>query len=82
MELKLAPTEINKAPKKIGLNEIYKLTQTNQKRLSVFYFSRDNIHKDFQKTKTFLESKGKTFYLSEIRYGPNPRDMVYECHIL
>ncbi|WP_457595966.1 HP0268 family nuclease [Hydrogenimonas sp.] len=80
MELKAARTELNAKPKTIGVDKIEKaLEKEGQK---IFYFDRENSHKDLMEMVEHFEEKGYSVYFREIRYGLDENDYLYEVHIL
>ncbi|NPA30299.1 MAG: hypothetical protein GXO33_08960 [Epsilonproteobacteria bacterium] len=80
MELKAARTELNAKPKTITLEKIEKaLEKEGQK---IFYFDRENSHKDLMEMVEYFEGKGLSVYFREIRYGLDENDYLYEVHLL
>ncbi len=80
MELKVARTELNAKPKPITLEKLEKsLEKEGQK---IFYFDRENSHKDLMEMVEYFEEKGFSVYFREVRYGLDENDYLYEVHIL
>jgi hypothetical protein len=80
MELKIARTEQDQKPKKIDLK---KVEETVAKEGStIFYFDRENSHKDLLAMQDHFEGEGKSFYMREVRYGLADNEYMYEVHIL
>ena len=80
MVLKAARTEIKAKPKTISLEKIEKeIKKEGQK---IFYFDRENSHKDLMEMVEYFENKGLSVYFKEIRYGLDENDYLYEVHIL
>ena len=80
MDLKFARTEIEAKPKKADLA---KLEATVEKEDSViFYFDRENSHKDLLELQDHFEGKGKSFYMSEVKFGLSDNDYMYQVHIV
>ncbi len=80
MELKAARTELKAKPKAITIEKIEKeLEKEGQK---IFYFDRENSHKDLMEMVEYFEKKGCGVYFREIRFGLNENDYLYEVHIL
>ena len=80
MELKFARTDIDTKPKKV---ELAKLEATVQKDESViFYFDRENSHKDLLELQDHFEAKGKSFYMNEVKFGLGDNDYIYQVHIM
>ena len=80
MELKLARKELGAKPKTIKLEKIEEIVQKeNQK---IFYFDKDNSHKDLVSLVEYFEEKELSVYLREVKYGLGDDDYMYEIHIL
>ncbi|NCO01016.1 MAG: hypothetical protein GW906_04200 [Epsilonproteobacteria bacterium] len=80
MDLKFARTDISSKPKKV---ELAKIEATVEKEDSViFYFDRENSHKDLLELQDYFEAKGKSFYMSEVKYGLADNEYMYQVHIL
>ncbi|MDX4071038.1 HP0268 family nuclease [Aliarcobacter skirrowii] len=80
MELLLARNELNEKPKKVQLEKIKdELKKEAQK---IFYFDRDNSHKDMMALVEALEKEGFNIYFREIKYGLADDEYMYEVHAL
>ncbi|NLN13753.1 MAG: hypothetical protein GX169_06060 [Arcobacter skirrowii] len=80
MELLLARNELNEKPKKVQLDKIKdELKKEAQK---IFYFDRDNSHKDMKALVESLEKEGFNIYFREIKYGLADDEYMYEVHAL
>jgi hypothetical protein len=80
MDLKFARSDINAKPKKA---ELAKIEATLEKDESViFYFDRENSHKDLLELQDYFEAKGKSFYMSEVKYGLSDSEYMYQVHII
>ena len=80
MELKLARTAINGKPKEIAIDKIEEiLIKEGQK---IFYFDKENSHKDLVALVEHFEDKDFSVYLREVKYGLDEGDYMYEVHIL
>ncbi|MDD2508297.1 MULTISPECIES: HP0268 family nuclease [Arcobacteraceae] len=80
MELLLARNELNEKPKKVQLDKIKdELKKEAQK---IFYFDRDNSHKDMMALVEALEKEGFNIYFREIKYGLADDEYMYEVHAL
>ncbi|WP_200762698.1 HP0268 family nuclease [Nitrosophilus alvini] len=80
MELKLARNELKSKPKSIKLEKIEEeLEKEGQK---IFYFDRENAHKDLVELVEYFENKGYSVYLREVKYGLDENEYLYEVHIL
>ena len=80
MELLLARNELNEKPKKIKLSKITdELKELGEK---IFYFDKDNSHKDMMALVDALEDEGYNVYFREVRYGLADDEYMYEVHAL
>ncbi len=80
MELKFARTDIGVKPKKV---ELAKIEAGVEKEGSViFYFDRENSHKDLLELQDYFEAKGKSFYMSEVKFGLSDNEYMYQVHII
>ena len=80
MELLIARNELNEKPKKVQLEKIKdELKKEGQK---IFYFDRDNSHKDMMALVEALEKEGFNIYFREIKFGLADDEYMYEGHAL
>lgn len=79
MELILAKTTLTDKTHKITLE---KIAENLNKQDQIFYFDNSNAHKDLLKAVSFFENKGRRAYLSDIKYGLDEKDYIYELHII
>ena len=80
MELLFARNELNEKPKKVQLDKIKEeLKKNNQK---IFYFDKDNSHKDMMALVDALEKDGYNVYFREVKYGLADEEYMYEVHAL
>ena len=80
MDLKFARTDITAKPKKV---DVAKIEQSVEKEGSViFYFDKENSHKDLLELQDHFEAKGKSFYMSEVKYGLSDGEYMYQVHII
>lgn len=80
MQLKLARTELSAKPKSVKLEELEEQVQKSGQK--IFYFDRENSHKDLISLVEFFENKGLSVYHRSVRYGLNENEYMYEVHIL
>lgn len=80
MELKIARKEIGAKPKTITLEKIEEIIQKDGQK--IFYFDKDNSHKDLVALVEYFEEKELSVYLREVKYGLGDDDYMYEIHIL
>ena len=80
MELKLARTDLNAKPKKIDLAKIEKMLEKEDS--VILYFDRENSHKDLLELQDHFEAMGKSFYMTEVKYGLADNEYMYQVHII
>ena len=80
MELLFARNELNEKPKKVQLDKIKEELKKNSQK--IFYFDRDNSHKDMMALVDALEKDGYNVYFREVKYGLADEEYMYEVHAL
>ena len=80
MQLKLARTELSAKPKSVKLEELEEQVQKSGQK--IFYFDRENSHKQLIALVEFFEEKGLSVYHRTVKYGLDENDYMYEVHIL
>lgn len=80
MELLYARNELTEKPKKVKLDKVKEELQNNGEK--IFYFDRDNSHKDMMALVDALESEGYNVYFREVKYGLADEEYMYEVHAL
>jgi hypothetical protein len=80
MDLKFARTDITAKPKKAELAKIEAALEKDES--VIFYFDRENSHKDLLELQDHFEAKGKSFYMNEVKYGLADSEYVYQVHII
>jgi len=78
MKLKLARTSITAKPKLIEVDKI----EDDLEKKSIFYFDKDNSHKDLKAMIEYFEEKNYSIYMREVKYGLNDDEFIYEIHIV
>jgi CRISPR/Cas system CSM-associated protein Csm5 (group 7 of RAMP superfamily) len=78
MKLKLARTTLKGKPKIVEIEEIIAELATK----SIFYFDKENSHKELKELIEFFEEKGYSVYMREVKYGLDENEYVYEVHII
>ncbi len=78
MKLKLARTTLKSKPKMIELSKIEEMLPKK----SIFYFDRENSHKEIMELMKYFEEKGFNVYMREVKYGLNEDEYIYEVHIV
>ena len=80
MNLLFARTDVDVKPKKV---ELAKLEASVEKEESVIvYFDRENSHKDLLELQDHFEAKGRSFYMSEVKFGLSDNEYMYQVHIM
>ncbi|MDD3856159.1 HP0268 family nuclease [Sulfurimonas sp.] len=80
MDLKFARTDITAKPKKAELTKIEASLEKDDS--VIFYFDRENSHKDLLELQDYFEAKGKSFYMNEVKYGLADSEYMYQVHII
>ena len=80
MELLFARNELNEKPKKVQLDKIKEELKKNSQK--IFYFDRDNSHKDLMALVDALDKDGYNVYFREVKYGLADEEYMYEVHAL
>lgn len=80
MELKLARTAIQGKPKPIKLEKLEEILEKDGQK--IFYFDKENSHKDLVALVEYFEEKDFSVYFREVKYGLDENDYMYEVHIL
>ena len=78
MKLKLARTTISAKPKTIELDKL----EEDLEKKSIFYFDKENSHKDLKALIEHFEEKTYSVYMREVKYGLNDDEYLYEVHIV
>lgn len=80
MELKLARTKSDAQVKTVEIEKIE--AEVQKEGQEIFYFDRENSHKDLMDMVDYFEQKGFSVYFREVRFGLDENDYLYEVHIL
>ncbi len=80
MQLKLARTALKGKPKSVSLEHIESIIQKEEQK--IFYFDKENTHKDLVSLVEYFEEKDYSVYFREVKYGLDETDYMYEVHIL
>jgi len=78
MKLKLARTTLKAKPKTIELKKL----EEDLANKSIFYFDKDNSHKDMIALIEHFEEMGHSVYMREVKYGLDDNEYIYEVHIV
>ena len=84
MELKLAKPTLSTSKSKSATAKISceDILAKHAKGEHIFYFDKENSHKDMQKACAFFQKAGHSTYLNEVRYGLDEASYIYELHII
>ncbi len=81
MKLKIAKKHLDdKKSDTLSFKDIEK--KLKDEASQIFYFDRDNSHKDLVDLVEKLEDKDFSVYLKEVKYGLDENDYIYEVHVL
>jgi len=78
MKLKLARTTLKAKPKTIEVSKI----EENLDEQSIYYFDKENSHKDIIALMEYFDEQGYNVYMREIKYGLSEGEFLYEVHIV
>jgi len=80
MELKFARGEAGGKPKAVKLEKLEEAIKKEGQK--IFYFDKENSHKDLVALVEHFEDMNYSVYLREVKYGLDENDYMYEVHIL
>lgn len=80
MELKFARTAMQGKPKLVKLEKLEEILEKDGQK--IFYFDKENSHKDLVALVEYFEEKDFSVYFREVKYGLDENDYMYEVHIL
>ncbi|HHO42145.1 MAG TPA: hypothetical protein ENN12_02190 [Epsilonproteobacteria bacterium] len=78
MKIKLARTTLTAKPKTVEISAI----EEELKNKTIFYFDRENTHKELKEMMEYFEEKGYSVYMREVKYGLDDQEYIYETHII
>jgi hypothetical protein len=78
MKLKLARTSVTSKPKIIEVDKI----EDDLDKKSIFYFDKENSHKELKSLIEHFEEKEYSVYMREVKFGLNDDEYLYEVHIV
>lgn len=78
MKLKLARATVSAKPKIITIDTI----EEELDKKSIFYFDKDNAHKDLKSLIEYFEEKEYSVYMREVKFGLTDDEYLYEVHIV
>ena len=80
MDILIAREEITDKPKKVTLSKIKEeLKELGEK---IYYFDRENSHKNMMSLVDSLENDGYNVYFREVKYGLANDEYIYELHAI
>jgi len=80
MDILLAREELTDKPKKMTLTKIKdELKELGEK---IYYFDKDNSHKNMMSLVESLEGEGFNVYFREVKFGLADDEYMYELHAL
>jgi hypothetical protein len=80
MDILLARQELTEKPKKTTLTKLKnELKEVSE---NIFYFDRDNSHKNMMTLVDSFENDGYTVHFREVKYGLSDEEYMYEVHIM
>jgi len=80
MDILLARKELTAKPKKVNFEKL--LEELAEKEEEIFYFDRDNSHKDMMAIVDKFEEAGYAVHFREVKYGLADEEYLYEIHSL
>jgi len=80
MELLIARSDIDKKGSKVDSKKIVQALEKEGN--GIYYFDKENSHKDLLTFKDEIEAIGYSFYMKEVKYGLADDEYMYEAHIL
>jgi hypothetical protein len=80
MDILIARKELTAKPKKVSFEKL--LDGLKQKEEEIFYFDRENSHKDMMSIVDKFEEVGYTVHFREVKYGLSDDEYLYEIHAL
>lgn len=80
MDILLARKELDAKPKKVSLDKLIESLKENAE--EIFYFDRENSHKDMMSIVDKFEEEGYNVHFREVKYGLADDEYIYELHAL
>ncbi|MEA3354096.1 MAG: HP0268 family nuclease [Campylobacterota bacterium] len=80
MDILLARKELTEKPKKANLDKLLESLAKNEE--EIFYFDRENSHKDMMSVVDKFEEAGYNVHFREVKYGLSDDEYLYELHAL
>jgi len=80
MEILLAREELSAKPKKVKLEKLLESLEKSGE--EIFYFDKENSHKDMMSVVDKFEEAGFSVHFREVKYGLADDEYMYEVHSL
>ena len=80
MEVLLAKKELNIKAKKVKVEKLLDSLKANHE--EIFYFDKENNHKDMMSIVDKIEDAGYSVHFREVKYGLADDEYIYELHAL
>ena len=80
MEILLARKELNVKPKKVTFEKLLDSLSSNKE--EIFYFDKENSHKDMMSIVDKFEDAGYNVHFREVKFGLADEEYIYELHAL
>lgn len=80
MDILTARKEVTSKPKKADLDKLIDTAKTKGE--DIFYFDKENSHKDMMSVVDKFEEEGFSVHFREVKYGLADDEYIYELHAL
>ncbi len=80
MDILIARKELADKPKKVTLAKLKEEVKNTENK--IYYFDRDNSHKNMMSLVDSFEGDGYNVYFREVKYGLSDEEYMYEVHIM
>lgn len=79
-KIALAKEELNGRGREVEIGELVNIVKEEKEK--IFYFDKENPHKELTTLVKKFEKEGFAVYFREIRYGLDENDHIYEMHVI
>ena len=80
MDILIARKDLTDKPKKVTLSKLK--DEVKKTPNQIYYFDRDNSHKNMMSLVDSFENDGYNVYFREVKYGLADEEYMYEVHIM
>ena len=80
MDILIARKDLADKPKKVTLSKLK--DEVKKTPNQIYYFDRDNSHKNMMSLVDSFENDGYNVYFREVKYGLADEEYMYEVHIM